>query len=175
MFNAKKSYRIHLLVFFFCRAALKDIRHLNRPPSHCRQSLFPGFPVHHNQHQKSEQLAQSRQEQLQKQDQQRQSQMHQASHNSQAFLESQSESMKRETIESRLESENAYIDQMDLSLAAAAAAAAAAAHHHNAANMHHPNSRLHEMENNLHKGMSNGPIWLSNIHFFPIFTSNFIS
>lgn len=135
---------------YFLNSALKDIRHLNRPQSHCRQGLFPGFPVHHNQHQKGEQLAQSRQEQMHKQDQQRQSQLQQASHNSQAFLESQAESMKREALESRLESENAYIEQMDLSLAAAAAAAAAA-HHHNAG-LHHPNSRHHEMENNLHKG-----------------------
>lgn len=136
-------------------AALKDIRHLNRPPSHCRQSLFPGFPVHHhhhhhhNQHAKGD-LSQSRQEQLQKQDQHGQSQLQPAPHNSQAF-DLQSESMKREALESRLENENAYIDHMDLSLAAAAAAAAAA-HHHNAAGLHHPNSRHHEMENNLHKG-----------------------
>lgn len=116
--------------------------------------MFPGFPVHHhNQHQKGD-LSQSRQEQLQKQDQHSQSQLQQAPHNSQTFLESQSETMKREALESRLENENAYIDHMDLSLAAAAAAAAAA-HHHNAAGLHHPNSRHHEMENNLHKGEQN--------------------
>lgn len=91
---------------------------------------------------------------MQKQEQQRQSQLQQASHNNQSFLESQAESMKRESLESRLENENAYIDQMDLSLAAAAAAAAAA-HHHNAAGLHHPNSRHHELENNLHKGTCN--------------------
>lgn len=126
---------------------------MNRPPSHLsRQSLFPGFPVpHHNQHPKSEHSTSSRQEQLHKQDQQRQSQMQQASHNSQAFLEAQSANMKREALESRLDNENAYMDQVDLTLAAAAAAAAAA-HHHNAAGLHHPNSRHHEMENNLHKG-----------------------
>lgn len=137
---------------------------MNRPPSHCRQSLFPGFPVHHH-NQKGEQLSQSRQEQLHKQDQQRQSQLQQqAPHNSQAFLESQAaEHMKREALESRLESENAYIDQMDLSLAAAAAAAAA--HHHNAAGLHHPNSRHHELENNLHKGLHS---------IFPFFLSIFL-
>lgn len=88
---------------------------------------------------------------MHKQEQQRQSQLQQAPHNSQAFLEQQSENMKREALESRLENENAYMDQVDLSLAAAAAAAAAA-HHHNAAGLHHPNSRHHEMENNLRKG-----------------------
>lgn len=134
--------------------ALKDIRHLNRPPSHLsRQGLFPGFAVHHhNQHAKNEHhLTSSRQEQMQKSDQQRQ--LQQGPHNSQAFLDSQSENMKREALESRLDSENAYMDQVDLSLAAAAAAAAAA-HHHNAAGLHHPNSRHHEMENNMHKGTS---------------------
>lgn len=89
---------------------------------------------------------------MHKQDQQRQSQLQQAPHNSQAFMDAQAEHMKREALESRLESENAYIDQMDLSLAAAAAAAAAA-HHHGAAGLHHPNSRHNEMENNLHKGL----------------------
>lgn len=70
-------------------------------------------------------------------------------HNSQSFLESHSKNMKREALESRLENENAYMDQVDLTLAAAAAAAA---HHHNATGLHHPNSRHHDLENNLHKG-----------------------
>lgn len=128
---------------------MKDIRHLNRPPSHCRQSFFPGFPLHH--HNQKGDLSQCRPEQLQKPDQQ--SQLQQAPRNSQAFLDAQSESMKREALESRLENENAYIDHVDLSLAAAAAAAAAAAHHQNAVGLHHPNSRHHELENNLHKGL----------------------
>lgn len=129
---------------------MKDIRHLNRPPSHCRQSFFPGFPLHHP-NQKGCDLSQSRPDQ--KQDQHSQSQLQHAPHHSQAFLESHAENMKREALESRLENENVYIDHMDLSLAAAAAAAAAA-HHQNAVGLHHPNARHHELENNLHKGQS---------------------
>ncbi|XP_031622232.1 protein jim lovell isoform X2 [Contarinia nasturtii] len=149
--------------------ALKDIRHLNRPPSHCRQQLFPGFPVHHH-NQKGEHLAaQSRQEQLHKHDQQRHSQLQQAAAAAvaaeKAFMESQSENMKREALESRLENESAYMDQMDLTLVAAAAAAAH--HHHNAASMHHPNSRHHELENNLHKEFTpSSPMSLQS-HFNP--------
>lgn len=47
--------------------SLKDIRHLNRP-SHCRQSLFSGFPTHHHS---------SKDEHLQKSDQiQKQNETH---------------------------------------------------------------------------------------------------
>lgn len=70
-------------------------------------------------------------------------------HNSQSFLEAQSESLKREALEARLENENAYMEHVEMSLAAAAAAAAAA-HHHNAG-LHHPNSRHPDLEN-MHKG-----------------------
>lgn len=69
-------------------------------------------------------------------------------HNSQSFLEA-SENLKREALEGRLE-ENAYMEQVEMSLAAAAAAAAAA-HHHNAG-LHHPSSRHPDLEN-MHKGM----------------------
>lgn len=124
--------------------SLKDIRHLNRPPSHCRQNLFPGAGAHldyataaavaHHQ-QEQQKLAQQRhhehqrrtekheQERRRRDGEQHDSKAGQPSNtpNSQAFLEQHSENMKRELLESRLENDNAYIDHMDLSLAAAAA------------------------------------------------------
>lgn len=173
---------------------LKDIRHLNRPQSHCRQSLFAAFPPHHplaNQQQKDDHLALSSQREravavaaaaaavdhLQKTEHLRQSQSHSMpqtgggtqSLNSQAtFLESQTENLKREAIDARIESENAYMEQMDLQIAAAAAAAAAAHQQHNAANsMHHPNSRHPDLENNLHKDFTpSSPMSLQS-HFNP--------
>lgn len=87
--------------------------------------------------------------------------------------------MKREALEARLENENAYMEQVDLTLAAAAAAAA---HHHNATGLHHPNSRHHDLENNLHKGnqtninmltyLMNCFTFKKNIFFFILFAWN---
>lgn len=84
-----------------------------------------------------------------------------------AFLPHPSDDLKREAME-RLESESPYMDHIDLSLAAAAAAAAAAHHHHNASgNMHHPNSRPHDMENSRHKEFTpSSPMSLPS-HFNP--------
>lgn len=82
------------------------------------------------------------------------------------FLQQQAESLKREALDARLENESPYMDQMELSLAAAAAAAAAA-HHHHSSGMPHPNSRHHDLENNLHKEFTpSSPMSLPS-HFNP--------
>lgn len=57
--------------------------------------------------------------------------------------------MKCEDLQLRLEGGQAYLDQVEMSLAAAAAAAAA--HHHNTTGLRHPRSRHTELEN-IHKG-----------------------
>lgn len=166
--------------------SLKDIRHLNRPQSHLsRPSLFGAFPAHlplpqsqqhqsHHLHQSNKDehsQSQRANEHMQNQSEHsRQSQPHQMvggtigsqTHNSQSFLEQRAENLKREAIESRLENENAYMDQVDLQLAAAAAAA-----YHNATGLHHPNSRHPDAENNLHKEFPpSSPMSLQN-HFNP--------
>ncbi len=62
--------------------------------------------------------------------------------------------MKREAIEGRLDGDNPFLDQMDLTLAA---------HHHN---MQMQNAR-HEMENNMHKEYTpSSPMSLPS-HFNP--------
>lgn len=46
-------------------------------------------------------------------------------------------------------------------------AAAAAAHHHNAVGLHHPNSRHHDLENNLHKEFTPSSPMNLQAHFNP--------
>lgn len=105
--------------------SLKDIRHLNR--SSYRPHPYGGPPNHSDF-------------------------SHPKNHNANSLV--QSENMKRESIEGRLDGENPFLDQMDLTLAA---------HHHN---MQMQNAR-HEIENNMHKEYTpSSPMSLPS-HFNP--------
>lgn len=161
--------------------SLKDIRLLNRPPSNCRQNPFPGSNAHidyavaaaaaaaqqhHFEQQQQRELRDQRDQRGRERDREREPAMQQPTQGStsNAFLQHQSEHMKREALEARLESESPYLDHMDLSLAAAAAAAH---HQHSAGSAHHPNARHHDIENSLHKDFTpSSPMSLPS-HFNP--------
>lgn len=105
--------------------SLKDIRHLNR--SSYRPHPYSGPPNHSDF-------------------------SHPKNHNANSLV--QSDNMKRESIDGRLDGENPFLDQMDLTLAA---------HHHN---MQMQNAR-HELENNMHKEYTpSSPMSLPS-HFNP--------
>lgn len=186
--------------------SLKDIRHLNRPPSHCRQNPFPAAAAaahidyavaaaaahqHHFEQQHREQQRELQREHRERErererehrerENERESSEHRGDASSAAanaqYLQQQADNlMKREALETRLENESPYMDRnlcnffqlhklqseieqnpSDVNRSQQDQPPSSQQQQqqqpppHSVGNAHHPNSRHHDIDSNLHK------------------------